>query len=68
MMLDQLAKYEVENFEQEHADSNWYKGKQQKEVEAMEKARKRGKLSKSFQSLACPVTHSSHHQRSEKDA
>lgn len=44
MMLDELAKFEVDNFEAEFADQNWYKGKQQKEIEAMEKARKRGKL------------------------
>jgi hypothetical protein len=46
-MLDELAKFEKDNFEQEFADNNWYKGKQQKEVDAMEKARKRGKLGKS---------------------
>lgn len=44
MMLDELAKFERENFEQEFADNNWYKGKQQKEVAAMEKARKKGKF------------------------
>ena len=43
-MLDELAKFERENFEQEFADNNWYKGKQQKEVAAMEKARKKGKF------------------------
>ncbi len=47
MLLDQLAKFEVENFEKEFADHNWYKGKQQKEIDAMEKARKRGKLGES---------------------
>lgn len=45
MMLDQLADFEIERFEEEFADQNWYKGKQTKEIEAMEKARKRGKLS-----------------------
>ena len=44
LMLDELAKFEVDNYEAEFADQNWYKGKQQKEIEAMEKARKRGKL------------------------
>jgi hypothetical protein len=47
-MLNELAKFEVENFEAEFADHHWYKGKQQKEIEAMEKARKRGKLSECF--------------------
>ena len=47
LMLDELAKFEMENFEAEYADQNWYKGKQHKEIEAMEKARKRGKLSTS---------------------
>lgn len=46
LMLDKLAVFEVENFEEEFADQNWYKGKQQKDIEAMEKAKKRGKLSK----------------------
>jgi hypothetical protein len=45
MMLDRLADFEIERFEEEFADQNWYKGKQTKEIEAMEKARKRGKLS-----------------------
>ena len=44
-MLDKLGDFEKESFEAEYADQNWYKGKQQKEIEAMEKARKRGKLS-----------------------
>lgn len=48
LMLNELAKFEVENFEAEFADHHWYKGKQQKEIEAMEKARKRGKLSECF--------------------
>jgi hypothetical protein len=43
-MLNKLAEFEVEHFEAEFADQNWYKGKQHKEIEAMEKARKRGKL------------------------
>ena len=43
-MLDELANFEVENFEKEFADQNWYKGKQQREIEVMEKARKRGKM------------------------
>jgi 5'-3' exoribonuclease 1 len=44
LMLDELAKFEVENFEEEYADQNWYKGRQSKEIEAMEKARKKGKM------------------------
>ncbi|KAK8854783.1 hypothetical protein IAR55_003522 [Kwoniella newhampshirensis] len=44
LMLNKLAQFEVDNFEAEYADQNWYKGKQQKEIEAMEKARKKGKL------------------------
>ena len=43
--MDRLADYEKEKFEEEFADQNWYKGKQTKDIEAMEKARKRGKLS-----------------------
>jgi hypothetical protein len=45
-MLDRLGKFEVENFEEEFAGKNWYKGKQQKDVDAMERARKKGRLSK----------------------
>lgn len=44
MMLDRLAQFERDNFEEEFADENWYKGKQQKDIEAMEKARKKGKM------------------------
>ena len=47
MMLDELAKFEVEMFEEEYADANWYKGRQQKEIQAMEKARKKGKMGRS---------------------
>jgi hypothetical protein len=43
-MLDRLAQFERDNFEEEFADENWYKGKQQKDIEAMEKARKKGKM------------------------
>ncbi|KAH8913713.1 hypothetical protein BT69DRAFT_118070 [Atractiella rhizophila] len=39
-----MAMYEKEMFEQEFADSNWFKGKQSKYIEAMEKARARNKL------------------------
>lgn len=49
MMLNKLGDFEKENFEAEFADQNWFKGKQQKEIEAMEKARKRGKLSELLQ-------------------
>lgn len=44
IMLDKLADFEKESFEQEFADQNWYKGRQDKEIAALEKARKRGKL------------------------
>ncbi|WVQ68061.1 uncharacterized protein L199_006267 [Kwoniella botswanensis] len=44
LMLDKLAQFEIDNFEEEYADQNWYKGKQSKEIEAMEKARKKGKM------------------------
>ncbi|WWC90706.1 uncharacterized protein L201_005643 [Kwoniella dendrophila CBS 6074] len=44
LMLDKLAQFERDNFEEEYADQNWYKGKQSKEIEAMEKARKKGKM------------------------
>lgn len=47
-MLDKLGQFEIDNFEEEFADQNWYKGKQQKEIEAMEKARKKGKMSQFF--------------------
>jgi 5'-3' exoribonuclease 1 len=44
LLLDKLGDFEIEHFEAEFADQNWFKGKQQKEIEAMEKARKRNKL------------------------
>jgi 5'-3' exoribonuclease 1 len=44
LVLDELAKVEMEIFEKEYADLNWYKGKQQKEIAAMEAARSRGQL------------------------
>ena len=44
MLLNKLGEFEIEHFEAEFADQNWFKGKQQKEIEAMEKARKRNKL------------------------
>lgn len=47
MLLDKLGDFEKENFEAEFADSNWYKGKQHKAIDAMEKARKKGKLGES---------------------
>lgn len=53
LLLDQLANFEVENFEKEFADQNWYKGKQQKEIAAMEKARKRGKLGECLSAYHC---------------
>lgn len=45
MMLDKLAQFERDNFEEEFAEAHWYKGKQEKEIAALEKARKKGKLS-----------------------
>lgn len=48
MLLDRLALFERETFEQEHADVSWYKGKAEKEIVAIEKARKRGKMSEHF--------------------
>jgi len=44
LVLDELATFERETFEQEFADSNWFKGKQDKVISAMEKARMRNKL------------------------
>ncbi|KAK4688987.1 5'-3' exoribonuclease 1, partial [Tremellales sp. Uapishka_1] len=44
LLLNELGKFEEENFEKEFADDNWYKGKQTKEIAAMEKAKKRGKM------------------------
>ncbi len=44
LVLDELAKSELEIFEKEYADLNWFKGKQQKAIAAMEAARSRGKL------------------------
>jgi 5'-3' exonuclease len=64
MMLDRLAEFEVERFEEEFADQNWYKGKQTKQIDAMEKARKRGKLSKLCSARAAD---DSHHQGSKED-
>lgn len=67
-MLDKLAKFEVDNFEEEFADDNWYKGKQQKNIDAMEKARKKGALGQFASAPACPLSwQNSHHQRPEKD-
>ena len=64
MMLDRLAEFEVERFEEEFADQNWYKGRQTKQIDAMEKARKRGKLSKSTYTLGAE---DSHHQGPKED-
>jgi hypothetical protein len=36
--------FETEHFEHEFADSNWFKGKQTKVIDSMEKARKRNSL------------------------
>ena len=42
--MDELAKTEIEYFEREYADLNWFKGKQDKEIKALENAKSRGKL------------------------
>lgn len=41
-MLDELALTEKEAFEKEHVDMNWFKGKQSKHVQALERARGKG--------------------------
>ncbi len=43
-VLNEMAIWEKEIFEQEYADMNWYKGKQAKHVKEMEMGRKRSKL------------------------
>lgn len=43
-MLDKLADYERDNFAEAFATENWHRGRQEKEIAAIEKARKRGKL------------------------
>lgn len=47
MILDELAQFEQDTFEQEFADSNWFKGKQQNTISALEKARAKSKLGQS---------------------
>jgi 5'-3' exoribonuclease 1 len=42
--LNELTVFETEHFEHEFADSNWFKGKQTKHIDAMETARARNKL------------------------
>jgi len=44
-VLDEMAQWELEVFEKEYSDMNWYKGKQRKHVEQMENGRKRAALS-----------------------
>jgi 5'-3' exoribonuclease 1 len=44
LILNELSTFEQEKFEEEYADSNWFKGKQHKHIDAMEMARKRAKL------------------------
>ena len=44
LVLNELTSLEREQFETEFADSNWFKGKQKRHIEAMESARKRNKL------------------------
>lgn len=45
MVLDEMQTWELEVFQREYADLNWYKGKQDKVVKEMEAARMRNKLS-----------------------
>ena len=47
LVLNELTSLEREQFETEFADSNWFKGKQKRHIEAMESARKRNKLGSS---------------------
>ena len=44
LVLNELAKTEIEYFEREYADLSWFKGKQEKELKALENAQSRGKL------------------------
>jgi hypothetical protein len=44
MVINELVSFEKDQFEHEYADSNWFKGKQTKYIEAMEQARARSKL------------------------
>ncbi len=57
LVLNELASVELEIFEKEYADLNWYKGKQQKEIAAMEAARSRGQLGESASGgcVSCPT-------------
>ena len=49
-MLDEMTLWEREVFEKEYSDLNWYKGKQAKEVKAMEKDRQKVGLGAVFSS------------------
>lgn len=44
LVLNELAKTEIEYFEREYSDLSWFKGKQEKELKALENAQSRGKL------------------------
>ncbi|KAF8536400.1 XRN 5'-3' exonuclease N-terminus-domain-containing protein [Trichophaea hybrida] len=44
LLLDELGQFEQSFFESENEDANWLKGKQEGELIAMEKAKKKGKL------------------------
>lgn len=44
LVLDELRDFESKNFEHEFADSSWFKGKQSKHIEALERARARAPL------------------------
>lgn len=44
LLLDKLSEYEKQRFEEEYMDANWFKGNREKEIAALEKAKKKGKL------------------------
>lgn len=44
LLLDKLSEYEKQRFEEEYMDANWFKGSREKEIAALEKAKKKGKL------------------------
>ncbi|EPQ31496.1 uncharacterized protein PFL1_00831 [Pseudozyma flocculosa PF-1] len=44
LILAELTRFEAENFEKEHADVSWYKGKQEKHLKSIEAAKAKGRL------------------------
>lgn len=46
LVLNELAKTEVEVYQKENADSSWFKGKQRSFTQEMELAQRRGSLGK----------------------